>query len=180
MVSCLIPATVRPIKTRFRYGYGCYSLSLATEINSQAHSPKGTPSGLAPHHLVSQGHSVPLALRPLVSLRFQVLFHSLHQGAFHLSLTVLVHYRSQSVFSLGEWSPRIPTGLHGSGRTQVPEGSFTVFAYGAVTLFGRLFHTILLTDQFFTSIYQALQPRKSMLFRFGLFRVRSPLLTESR
>ena len=33
-------------------------------------------------------------LQPLVSARFQVLFHSLIQGAFHLSLTVLVHYRS--------------------------------------------------------------------------------------
>ena len=35
-------------------------------------------------------------LRPLVGVRFQVLFHSLMQGAFHLSLTVLVHYRSLS------------------------------------------------------------------------------------
>ena len=33
-------------------------------------------------------------LRPLVSVWFQVLFHSLVQGSFHLSLTVLVHYRS--------------------------------------------------------------------------------------
>ena len=33
-------------------------------------------------------------LRPLVSIWFQVLFHSLIQGSFHLSLTVLVHYRS--------------------------------------------------------------------------------------
>ena len=33
-------------------------------------------------------------LRPLVSVRFQDLFHSLVQGSFHLSLTVLVHYRS--------------------------------------------------------------------------------------
>ena len=33
-------------------------------------------------------------LRPLVSAWFQVLFHSLIQGSFHLSLTVLVHYRS--------------------------------------------------------------------------------------
>ena len=180
LVSCLIPATVRPIQTRFRYGYGCYSLSLATEINSQTHSPKGTPSGIAPHHLLSQGHSVLLALRLFVSLRFQVLFHSLHQGTFHLSLTVLVHYRSQSVFSLGEWSPRIPTGLHGSGGTQEPGGSFTVFAYGTLTLCGRLSHTFLLTDQFVTSIFQALQPHWSKLQWFGLFRVRSPLLTESR
>ena len=33
-------------------------------------------------------------LRPLVGIRFQGLFHSPVRGAFHLSLTVLVHYRS--------------------------------------------------------------------------------------
>ena len=32
-------------------------------------------------------------LRPLVSVWFQDLFHSFIQGSFHLSLTVLVHYR---------------------------------------------------------------------------------------
>ena len=53
----------------------------------------------------------PLALRLLVGLRFQVLFHSPHRGTFHLSLTVLVHYRSPNVFSLGEWTPQLPTGL---------------------------------------------------------------------
>ena len=36
----------------------------------------------------------PNGLRPLVSVWFQDLFHSLIQGTFHLSLTVLVHYRS--------------------------------------------------------------------------------------
>ena len=35
-----------------------------------------------------------IVLRPLVSVRFQDLFHSLIQGSFNLSLTVLVHYRS--------------------------------------------------------------------------------------
>ena len=39
-------------------------------------------------------HSDCSELRPLVSVWFQVLFHSLIQGSFHLSLTVLVHYRS--------------------------------------------------------------------------------------
>ena len=33
-------------------------------------------------------------LRPLVGGWVQELFHSPHRGAFHLSLTVLVHYRS--------------------------------------------------------------------------------------
>ena len=36
----------------------------------------------------------PYGLRPLVSVWFQVLFHSVIHGSFHLSLTVLVHYRS--------------------------------------------------------------------------------------
>ena len=110
-VSGLIPATVRPIQTRFRYGFGCHSLNLATEINSQAHSPRGTPSGIARNVPISRGLNLLLALRLLVSLRFQVLFHSPNRGTFHLSLTVLVHYRSPSVFSFGEWTPQIPTGL---------------------------------------------------------------------
>ena len=121
-VSCLILATIRPIQTRFRYGCGCRSLNLATKINSQAHSPRGTPSGLAPHTRVSPEHSTPLALRLLVGLRFQVLFHSPHWGTFHLSLTVLVHYRSPSVFSLGEWSPQFPTGLACPAVLRYPTG----------------------------------------------------------
>ena len=35
-----------------------------------------------------------IKLRPLVSAWFQELFHSPNRSAFHLSLTVLVHYRS--------------------------------------------------------------------------------------
>jgi hypothetical protein len=110
-VSGLIPATIRPIKTRFRYGFGCYSLNLATEINSQAHSPRGTLSGIARNVPISRGLNLLLALQLLVSLWFQVLFHSPNRGTFHLSLTVLVHYRSSSVFSLGEWTPQLPTVL---------------------------------------------------------------------
>ena len=41
-------------------------------------------------------------------------------GTFHLSLTVLVRYRSPLVFSLAGWSPRIRSGFHVSGPTQVP------------------------------------------------------------
>ena len=102
---------MRPIQTRFRYGFGCYCLNLATEINSQAHSPRGTPSGLLARTRLSPEHRPSIALRLLVGLRFQVLFHSPHWGTFHLSLTVLVHYRSPNVFSLGEWTPQLPAGL---------------------------------------------------------------------
>ncbi len=66
-----------------------------------------------------------------ISLRFR--------GAFHLSLTVLVRYRSLRVFSLGGWSPRIPTGFHVPRGTWVPYGSQSPFAYGVLTLYGGPF-----------------------------------------
>jgi hypothetical protein len=47
------------------------------------------------------------------------LFHSPTWGVFHLSLTVLVHYRSAEVFSLGAWSPQIPATFHVDRGTQV-------------------------------------------------------------
>ena len=74
--------TYRSIKTRFRCAY-TYRLKLATYTKSLTHYTKGTPSGLK-------------ALRLLVGIRFQVLFHSPRRGSFHLSLTVLVPYRSIS------------------------------------------------------------------------------------
>ena len=110
-VSGLIPATIRPVQTRFRYGFGCHSLNLATEINSQAHSPRGTLSGIVRNVCISTGLNSLLALQLFVGFRFQVLFHSPNRGTFHLSLTVLVHYRSSRVFSLGRWASRFPTGL---------------------------------------------------------------------
>ena len=47
----------------------------------------------------------------IVSRWFQVLFHGVFNPSFHLSLTVLVHYRSYLVFSLGVWSPQIQKGV---------------------------------------------------------------------
>ncbi len=44
------------------------------------------------------------------------------------------------------------------GSTQVPGESRSVFAYGTLTLFGRLSHTFLLTSRFVTLICQVLQP----------------------
>ena len=56
-------------------------LSLLETVTRRLIMQKGTPSHIN-------------VLRPLVSIWFQDLFHSLIQGSFHLSLTVLVHYRS--------------------------------------------------------------------------------------
>ncbi len=61
------------------------------------------------------------------------------RGAFHLSLTVLVHYRSHGVFSLGRWSSRIPTGFLVPRGTWDALVSSQLFAYRAVTFCGRPF-----------------------------------------
>jgi hypothetical protein len=51
------------------------------------------------------------------------LFHSPRRGAFHHSLTVLVHYRSSAVFSLGPWSAPLPARSRVSGGTHVRAAS---------------------------------------------------------
>ena len=75
-----------------------YWLKLATNSNSLDRSTKSTPSPLkvAPTpctHTVSGSISLPF------------------RGSFHLSLTLLVHYRSQNIFSLGRRSSQLQTGF---------------------------------------------------------------------
>ena len=67
---------------------------------------------------MQKARSHPEGLLQLVSVWFQELFHSLVQGTFHLSLTVLVHYRSLDVFSLTGWFRQIHTEFHMFRATQ--------------------------------------------------------------
>ena len=55
----------------------------------------------------SSQHSAPTACRRTVSGSISLP----SRGSFHLSLTVLVHYRWQKVFSLTRWSWQIHTGF---------------------------------------------------------------------
>ena len=84
------------------------------------------------------------------------------------------------MFSLGGWSPQIPTGFHVSRGTRVPTRSLSSFVYRTITFSGEPFQTLRLDDRFVTPYERAPQPPGSEDPRFGLFRVRSPLLTESR
>ena len=74
------------------------------------------------------------------------------------------------------WSPQIHTGFHVYGATQELTRYSRAFNYGPVTLFGRPFQGVRLAVG---SHIVVLQPRQDKSRRFGLFRVRSPLLTES-
>ena len=74
-------------------------------------------------------------LRPVVSTQFQILFHSPRRGSFHLSLTVLVRYRSSRVFSLGGWTPLFHTMLACIVLLRILAAAFS-YAYGTLTLYG--------------------------------------------
>ena len=119
----------RPVQTRSRYGSAPEGLSLATLMQ--------LVGSLCKRHAVTAFRQLP----PLVGARFQVLFHSPVRGASHLSLTVLVHYRSSAVFSLAGWSPRIRTGFHVPRPTQVPAYVTTRCPYGSITLCAGVFQT---------------------------------------
>ena len=85
-------------------------------------------------------------LRLVVSRRFQVLFHSPPGVLFAFPSRYWFTIGQQVVFSLGEWSPQIPTGLLGPGGTQVRStGSSRIFGYGAITRYGGPFQILRLT-----------------------------------
>jgi len=100
------------------------------------------------------------------------------RGTFHLSLTVLVHYRSLNVLSLGGWSPQLPTRFHVPRGTQDPSPSPRNVHYGTLTLSGGAFQRLHVFQVNFSLV---LQPRPFIKKGwFGLVPVRSPLLRESR
>ena len=103
LVSGLPPATSRPIQTRFPYGSPVVRLTSPLTVTprlilqeARRHpAPARRPEHMAPtgcRHTVSGSISLPF------------------RGSFHLSLSVLVHYRSLGVFSLRRWSSQIRTG----------------------------------------------------------------------
>ena len=108
-----------------------YSVNLATECKSLTHYTKGTQSPLA-------------RLLLFVSMRFQDLFHSPPGVLFAFPSRYLFTIGRLRVFSLGGWSPHVQTGFHVS-RPTLRRSSVCVFAYGAITHYGRTFQTVLLT-----------------------------------
>jgi hypothetical protein len=143
-VSCPILATSRPIQTRFRFASDCLCLKLATSIDSLAHSPKGTPSGTC---------SPSIGCKHTVSGSF----HSPRRGSFHLSLTVLLRYRSSPVFSLGGWTPRFPTPLACGVVLRILSPKLDCM-YGTLTLFRRPSQTV---PFHLVWLLKVLQPRRT-------------------
>ena len=134
-----------------------------------------------------------IALSLLVSVRFQVLFHSPHRGSFHLSLTVLVHYRSSG--SIEPWkvvlpdSHKVSRAPWYSGPSPSKPGSFRIRGCHPLWPTFPCRSAMILVYDLPTTSYR--RPAKAFnppstthtsltSMRFGLFPFRSPLLGESR
>jgi hypothetical protein len=154
------------LRLAFAAAPGLTSLSLADNVNSPVHYAKGTPSPVADRSAIG--------LRPLVSAWFQVLFTRLVAVLFIVQSPYWFTIGHRGVFSLARWAGRFRTGFHEPRATLVrPSTPISSFAYGTLTRSGAPSQTLRL-DYFSSG-----RPQPHPEGWFGLFRVRSPLLTES-
>ena len=159
-------ATQRAIRTRFRFG---------SSRRAGLTSPHTLTRGLIMQK--ASGHPAYAGLPQLVGTPFQVLFHSPSGVLFTFPSRYWFTIGHQRVFSLGGWAPRIRTRFHVSRSTWDPSEPVSDFAYEPLTLYGRPSQTVPL------SVPVPLQRSRNPgvhAHRFRLFRVRSPLLAESR
>ena len=154
---------VRPVQTRFPCASDTECLKLASYYNSPDRSTKST---------------IPLfnELYLLVSTRFQVLFHSPPGVLFTFPSRYCFSIGHQVVFWLGWWSTRLPTGFHVPRGTLDPVHSLPPSSTG----FSPSVIGLPMPFDWLSLDSDRPQPRRYCYLRFGLFRVRSPLLTESR
>ena len=151
----------RPIKTWFPFGSVSLILNLACTCNSPDRSTKSTRftfrCSTVCKHRVSGSFSLP------------------SRGSFHLSFTVLYAIGHWQVFSLGGWSPLLPTRFLVSRGTPDTAG-FNIFSLTrlsrSLARFSKTVQVIYLTRV--AVLYPAVHAP-----RFGLLRFRSPLLSQS-
>ena len=104
-------------------------LNLASDRDSPVHSSIGTPS---------RSYGAPTACRHTVSGSF----HSPPGVLFHFSLTVLFAIGRPAVFSLGGWSPLLPTGFLVSRGTPGTRPLAFPFAYQGFAVCAPPFHAV--------------------------------------
>ena len=157
--------TLRAIHTRFPFGCEPAVLNLAIQHNSSDRSTKSTPSSFN-------------ALRLLVNTRFQVLFHSPPGVLFtfpsqYYSLSVTMEY-----LGLEGGPPGFPLDSSCPVVLWCCLGVLVLRIHDYYVLWARLSFRSFCSDPYCHN--GSPQPRSIETDRFGLFRFRSPLLTESR
>ena len=113
-------------------------------------------------------------LRLLVDIRFQVLFHSAPAVLFTFPSRYWFTIGHIGVFSLTGWSRSLPSGFHVPRRTQDPTRPLPISPTGFAPSSTELSISFdYLSDVAFSG------PTTPVQDWFGLFRFRSPLLSES-
>ena len=115
-------------------------------------------------------------LRPLVSVWFQVLFTPLPGVLFTFPSQYWFTIGLLVVFSLTGWCRQIQAGFLRSRPTQDTLTILKLTDTGLSPSMVQLSSCVLIHSSF---VHRVLQPHSISTLRFGLFRVRSPLLTES-
>ena len=149
----------RPIQTRFP----CGSPSLATVNLSRWRDDDALAGSFYKRHAISPKSLV--GQWPLTAGEYVVSgsLSSPLRGAFHLSLTVLVHYRSLKVLSLGGWSPQLPTNSPGFVVLRYPTRSAPPCSTGLSPAAVALSSAFESADS--SCICQTLQPPRFLLRR---------------
>jgi hypothetical protein len=153
----------RAIHTRFPCGSATEWLNLAAYINSPDRSTKSTTSHLN-------------VFCVLVNIRFQVLFHSPPGVLFTFPSQYCSTIGHQVVFRLGGWSPHFPSDSTCPMVLRIPQTVSPCRLQDYHLLRSAFPHCSTTAQRAFARSI----PRPHCCSRFGLFRFRSPLLTESR
>ena len=159
-VSGVLYATIRPFQTRFPYGSSALHLNLAAYSNSPARSTKSTRS---------------LSLPLLVNIGFQVLFHSPPGVLFTFPSRYYTLSVTWSYLAFGDGPPffRQDSSCPDVLRLRLAISCFRL--RGCYPL-RRLFPK---PSPNFSSRSAVPKPFIYFYIKFGLFRFRSPLLSES-
>ena len=144
------------------------TLNLAPQRNSPARSTKSTRS-----HLSLAG----VVLSLLVSIRFQVLFHSPPGVLFTFPSRYYTLSVTKSYLALGDGPPLFPPNFSCSTVLRIITRYNNRFAYGAFTLSGAVSHSSFNYSCYV--LFVSPKPQTIFIAWFRLLRVRSPLLTQS-
>ena len=170
--------------------YALFRLAFAPAAD---HKPLALPHKVTRRLIMQKAcsHSQ-MELPHLVSLRFQALFHSPSGVLFTFPSRYSFTIGHRRVFSLTGWSPRVPTRFHVPDRTQeIRREVCHLSLTGLSPSLAGLSRRLLLDADFVTLRDHSGDPNRllqhprynalklSRRHGFGLFRFRSPLLTES-
>ena len=161
----------RPIQTWFPYGSGLEDLNQAAEGNSPDHYAKGTPS-----HIAASCYSAPTACKRMVSGSHS----SPNRGSSHLSVALLGSLSViREYLALRDGPRRFSRDFTWLDLLRYPSRDQLNAVYGTVTLCGPAFLHGSTIDWLCNSHVRGPTTPQRKPSRFGLFRFRSPLLTES-